>query len=121
MKLRNKKTGEHGNYKVISAGNIIRVRDLESDESWQYDCLADFNEKWEDYTPAEPLIKDEKIRKAVRVWAEANELEPDYEVRYSKNTFSFISWQAYIEFNTQIDSLEHNKKYTIAELCGSEE
>lgn len=42
MKLRNKKTGE-----IIDA------------------------KEWEAYEPIEPLIKDEKIRKAVRAWAEA--------------------------------------------------
>ena len=34
--------------------------------------LAELNDKWEDYKPVEPLIKDEKIRKAVRTWAEAS-------------------------------------------------
>jgi hypothetical protein len=122
MKLRNKKTGEHGNYKVISAGNIIRVRDLETDESWQYDCLADFNEEWEDYTPAEPLIKDEKIRKAVRAWAEANKIDPQDIIRFNaiEHRLSWISTA--IEFN-EFEALSDLEKedYTIAELCGSEE
>lgn len=121
MKLRNKKTGEHGDYKVISAGNLIRVKDCMSDESWQYDCLADFNSKWEDYKPAEPLIKDEKIRKAVRAWAEVNDFEPDYKVRYGNNSHSLFSWVASIEFNIRIEGLEHLKDYTIEELCGEEE
>ena len=47
MKLRNKKTGE----------------------------VKEFNEDWEDVEPKEPLIKDEKFRKAVRAWAEANNTE----------------------------------------------
>lgn len=61
MRLRNKKTGVHGEYKVISAGYLIRVKDCNSDEAWQYDCLAGFNEEWEDCEPIEPLIKDEEI------------------------------------------------------------
>jgi hypothetical protein len=108
MKLRNKKTSD-----IIDVCIIVNHK--------EYRSIEELYEDYEDYTPAEPLIKDEKIRKAVRVWAEANELEPDYEVRYSENTFSLISWQACIEFNTQIDGLEHDKKYTIAELCGEEE
>ena len=36
--------------------------------------LAELNEEWEDYKPKEPLIKDEKVRKAVRAWAEANDI-----------------------------------------------
>lgn len=70
---------------------------------------------------AEPLIKDEKIRKAVRAWAEVNELEPDYEVKYDADTYGLNSWQADINFNYRIEGLEHNKKYIIAELCGEEE
>ena len=121
MKLRNKKTGEHGEYKVISAGYLIRVRNCNTNESYQYDSIAGFNDNWEDYSPIEPLIKDEKIRKAVRAWAEVNELKPDYEVEYDADMFSLNSWQAGINFNCQIDGLEHNKTYTIAELCGEEE
>jgi hypothetical protein len=113
MKLRNKKTGKIFDWREDLMPFGLGLPHPKS--------LAELNEEWEDYKPAEPLIKDEKIRKAVRVWAEVNELEPDYEVRYSENTFSLISWQACIEFNTQIDGLEHNKKYTIAELCGEEE
>lgn len=61
MKLRNKETGKHGDYQVVSAGYLIVVRDLASNETWQYDCLEGFNDKWEDYKPTEPLIKDEEI------------------------------------------------------------
>lgn len=122
MKLRNKKTGEHGNYQVISAGNLIRVRGYISDESWQYDCLADFNDKWEDYKPAEPLIKDEKIRKAVRAWAElvpSSKLGYDCVDRrlYTKSDY-LISFS--ISFPVSLD-LIGTKDYTIAELCGEEE
>ena len=64
MKLRNKKTGE------IALVNSFLVCDVFSG----YKTLSDFLEEWEegeDYEPKEPLIKDEKIRKAVRAWAEA--------------------------------------------------
>ena len=37
----------------------------------EYDSLDGVVEDWEDYTPAEPLIKDKKIRKAVRFKSEA--------------------------------------------------
>ena len=128
MKLRNKKTGEHGDYKVIFAGNLIRVKDCMSDESWQYDCLADFNEKWEDYKPAEPLIKDEKIRKAVRAWAEANEITNIYCYQY-KRTCEFdcenldLDCYSTIRFigDDIIDKRHSNDTYTIVELCGEEE
>lgn len=88
MLLRNKKTGEvfdvivreksngDGEYSTI----VCNLRSIRSARSvspilGEYDSLDKLNEEWEDYKPAEPLIKDEKIRKAVRAWAEANEME----------------------------------------------
>lgn len=58
MKLRNKKTGE-----VWDIGKVLTN---------DYPCwgtLAQLCEDWEDYKPAEPLIKDKKIRNAVRAGA----------------------------------------------------
>ena len=125
MKLRNKTTREHGDYQVISAGNLIRVRDYASDESWEYNCLADFNDKWEDYAPVEPLIKDEKIREFVRAWAEVNgfnvlkylEGSRRCELSYRlKNDDGDVV----MELLGGIDGLENCKAYTIEELCGEE-
>lgn len=74
--------------------------------------------------PAEPLIKDEKIRKAVRAWAEAcglsyvvykqasNEYyDPDTRGAFAIK-FKVIPVEVY---------LEDGECYTIAELCGEEE
>lgn len=118
MKLRNKKTGEICELVGFNISNDSYKKKFGKKD---YYSLQEFCEDWEDYKPTEPLIKDEKIRKAVKVWAEANELEPDFEVRYSESSFTLISWQASIEFNAKIDGLEHNKTYTITELCGEEE
>lgn len=73
MKLRNKKTGRvfdvafHSSYKE---GKITIGVEEEADPVYpkcnfgNYDSLKAFCEVWEDYKPAEPLIKDEKVRKA---------------------------------------------------------
>lgn len=78
--------------------------------------------------PAEPLIKDEKIRKAVRAWAEANEV-------FGASTYKSCSdghyWyiRAFNDTERGIDidlwgelpkELIDCKYYTIAELCGEE-
>lgn len=65
----------------------------------------------------EPLIKDEKIRKAVRAWADGNNIES---VHYD------AFWRGFRRDNSSITvweelPLEDNKVYTIAELCGEEE
>ena len=75
MKLRNKKTGEIG--KLHCDMNVIPTKYGVFEDTdirghyWEYASLAELNEDWEDYKPKEPLIKDEKIRKAVRAWAES--------------------------------------------------
>ena len=127
MKLRNKKTGE-----IIKPYYVELTiwHDHETPEGKEFNSLAELNAEWEDYTPQEPLIKDEKIRKAVRAWAEANEF---YTLRFvEENThIAFVGWskgnygQA-IEFPLgkpiSIDNIIKNMTtYTIAELCGEED
>lgn len=78
MKLRNKKTGEigklHCDMNVSPAKyGVFEDTDIRGNY-WEYDSLAELNEEWEDYMPKEPLIKDEKVSKAIRAWAEANEI-----------------------------------------------
>lgn len=91
MKLRNKEIDEI--FEVITFGYInsnvpngngdypvefivLEVVDEEGDlYEYQYKSLKDLNAIWEDCTQKEPLIKDEKIRKAVRAWAEACRLK----------------------------------------------
>jgi general stress protein YciG len=88
--------------------------------------IADFKEKiantrmWEGYTPAEPLIKDEKIRKAVRAWADADGADEKIYLTIDENGSRFANkYGGYIEFAFQIDMDE--RLYTIVELCGEEE
>lgn len=67
MKIRNKKTGEIGEPRV--AYQEIYV-DTTERKTYCYKSIAKFNEEWEDYKPAEPLIKEEKARKVFREWAD---------------------------------------------------
>ena len=73
--------------------------------------------------PKEPLIKDEKIRKAVRAWADANDIEDgitylgDGEFRsYLNTTIDF----AILVDEHRFDLLKKSEEYTITELCGEE-
>lgn len=127
MKLRNKKTGEvrEGRVEVIFQNNDKFPNPL---ERHAVESFAELNEEWEDYEPAEPLIKDEKTRKAVRAWAEANKIEENN--CYSTKTLEFnraehrLQWiDVSIEFNEPecLENLENGRKYTIDELCGEGE
>ena len=106
MKLRNKKTGEIGQigYVATQDGQII-VEDISGSEYpfsviSNYKTLTKLNEDWEDYKPAEPLIKDEKFRKVVRWWAVANDNMP--EVQYDKDEDCIYSPYASDETDTSI-------------------
>lgn len=118
MKLRNKKTGQDGNF-IINKDHFECV-DLDYVPS--YFSLSELLEEWEDYIPAEPLIKDEKVRKAVRAWAEALEENTIIFDRFSHG-FSFGDGNVFssINFDGYVFDLVDGKKYTIDELCGEEE
>ena len=81
----------------------------------------------EDYKPVEPLIKDEKIRKAVRAWAEANGITNIYCYQY-KRTCEFacenlvLDRYATIRFigDDIIDISLNSGTYTITDLCGEQ-
>lgn len=124
MKLRNKKTGE-----VVEREEFILIKHIEGDGGWQdgsYHSLTELNEEWEDYKPTEPLIKDEKVRKAVRAWAEANNLDGASYYTSSHHWYlrSFNHREQGIDFWLNLEdesNLTENKYYTITELCGEEE
>ena len=113
MKLINKKTGE---VKKMWKDNICLSF---SDCNKVYYSLAELNADWEDYTPKEPLIKNEKVRKAVRAWAEANDIT---EINVSSSGYELWGgiddWCIHFAGNPfkNIKPL----KYTIEELCGEE-
>lgn len=108
MKLRNKKTGE-----------VIRFYDGIRLNGEDYDSLAELNEEWEDYEPKEPLIKDEKIRKAVRAWAEANNVRRVFVVGFNALMSKYKGIE--IDFDSKPFERIFNEWKTIDELCGEEE
>lgn len=134
MKLRNKKTGEifdalirekggGGSYSLI----ICDIKAYEQSKSTldathfvleEYDSLAELNEDWEDYEPAEPLIKDEKIRKAVRAWAEANNVT---KVWHEGSSVAFHDGAVSITFHELCWEEIPEGEYSVEELCGEEE
>lgn len=133
MRLRNKKTGEI--VEPLSSGPIdlyFYLNKYEENEVDRktYQSLSELNDEWEDYTPKEPLIKDKKIRKAVRAWADANRVtearysschdaECEFNARDDENK-SIVFIGNFTEINEKLD-LSGRTIYTIAELCGEEE
>lgn len=151
MKLRNKKTGEiidleQWRFEYYEGSGCIAItNDKNQNEEFCYDTFADMKDEWEDYKPKEPLIKDEKIRKAVRAWLAIQEqpilkaaitCNKDSDGFYNYCLYGYIdrarivNGKATINNNlTAIDfefrslkkfKYERNHDYTIAELCGEE-
>lgn len=125
MKLRNKKTGKRGDYLIETEGDVLNVRNYYNDyEFYQYFSITKFNKEWEDYKSAEPLIKDEKIRKAVRAWAEAigvDELFYCIDYRTKRAVFSWSGNDMTMELLEPVEGLAVGRVYTIEELCGEEQ
>lgn len=120
MKLRNKKTGEiTTRIDVSESGEKFWVL---SKKPCMYDTLAELNEDWEDSKPAEPLIKDEKIRKAVRAWAECCHVQVVHHYLCDGNSCFIFTDEGgndcSLDFTFRIDNLESNTDYAITELCG---
>lgn len=112
MRLRNKKTGQEGNFII----NKDHFECVDLDYVPLYFSLSELLDEWEDYAPTEPLIKDEKIRKAVRAWAEATGTKS---VNYWGHLESCQN-DSSIDFQNGL-GFKHGDVYTIAELCGEVE
>ena len=116
MKLRNKKTGGA----VYVDFRIPLCNNDETLGSYSVTSLEALNRSFEDYKPTEPLIKDKKIRKAVKAWAEANDIT-DINVASS----GYELWGGIddwcIHFGGNPFKGIKPLKYTIEELCGEEE
>ena len=135
MRLRNKKTG-----KIVEREEFILIKHIEGDGGWQdgsYHSLAELNDEWEDYEPAEPIF-DEKIRRGIRAWwdMQDNPFKSACVWCYKdKDLDGFYHWRifGYIRDGEQKESTDlcfRTKKlydykpyhgYTKEELCGEEE
>ena len=123
MKLKNRKTGEIVELKLIQVNdkNLEEHEvDLLNGEKLTLKLLADSFDDVKD-----PLIKDEKIRKAVRAWAEANNIRavyysPEEDGFYVKNFDDEIVTSRYFA-DKPMEEDGYGEHYTIDELCGEEE
>lgn len=127
MKLRNKKTGEIVEYDRI--GFRKGLSDGWKDFVPKAESIAEFNEEWEDYKLAEPLIKDEKIRKLFKEWATL--FEEHIKIKYYVYN-DFVVFRLCREKGTpeprldisigyELVNLREGYEYYFEELCGEEE
>ena len=127
MKLRNKKTGEitrDDDWDFV--GLVLKVNHvddtIEMDDKIEYHSLAELNEEWEDYKPVEPLIEDQKIRKALRAVYDAAPHRDN--VVYFDGRWTFRGDKFEVMFDDReikIEGWTEGKAYHIEELCGEDE
>lgn len=121
MKLRNKKTGD------IAVGYVmVGIQNNEKYpnpiEYHTYGSIAELNDEWEDYKPVEPLIEDEKIRKALRAVYDAAPHRDN--VVYFDGRWTFRGDKFEVMFDDRqikIEGWTDGKAYHIEELCGEEQ
>ena len=112
---------------IEEAGNMVPCRGISYTivHKDQLEKNPNILDDWfEEIKPAEPLIKDKKIRKAVRAWAEANDIT---EINVASNGYELWGgdddWCIHFSGDGFVNPFECIKpqQYTIAELCGEEE
>lgn len=134
MRLRNKKTR-----KVLRVGEDVYIRSLDSgsievredfgcgNKIEYFKTFAKMFERYEEVK--EPLIKDEKVRKVVRAWAEAIDLRwfkrcvsvsPHTSRLYGQDARG-IGYTIELKPSELYGDLIDKKGYTLAELCGEGE
>jgi len=123
MKLRNKKTGEIlEDVKYIDTSlttveihyldnGILRMKTEKDYHS--------FLQNWEDYEPKEPLIKDEKICKAIKyIFPECSLIH--IEKQGGSRIFEFGETRLEI-YAPDENAIKHGCSYLVTELCGEED
>lgn len=140
MKLLNKNTGKigEGNIVFTSDGKVKVSYAIDTNENngcitlyISYDSISEMNEDFEIVKKKDPLIKDEKIRKAVRAWAEMHNIKKVFYCKYSwknnigwledaENDVSMVKGES-PSIDIPIIGAKNREYYTIAELCGEED
>lgn len=124
MKLRNKKTGDIWEFDSISMKILDTTMEKLKARGWSGSCfansIAELNEEWEDAEGINvPIIKDEKIRKAVRAWADANGIDrcvckdEMHCITFETERGMFISFE-------NADPIPPEGNFAITQLCGDE-
>ena len=92
------------------------------EKAWSYSSLEKFKEEWEIYKPVEPLIEDEKIRKALRAVYDAAPHRDN--VVYFDGRWTFRGDKFEVMFDDReikIEGWTEGKAYHFVEFCGEDE
>lgn len=119
----NKKTGAEASViaMYLDSDGVMQIDGYDTVE----DLMDDYAAYEEHNPPEKPLIKDEKIRKAVKAWAEVNLIKNVLYAERSDRSLYALTDMGDDDFSIElvgwIPTLKDGGEYTIAELCGEEE
>ena len=125
-KLRNKKAGvivKFLSLELVDEDEIEFTYELPNghENACSYSSLEKFKEEWEIYKPVEPLLEDEKIRKALRAAYDAAPHRDN--VVYFDGRWTFRGDKFEVMFDDReikIEGWTEGKAYHIEELCGED-
>jgi hypothetical protein len=131
MKLHNLITDEICEAEAREDGIYVKANWSDEGKWFLYD-LHTLASCWEYYVePKKPLIKNEKIRKAVRAWADMNDIRFIHMCsREDKRNARIVGQNAVgrtftmeinDEYSIRVSFEDYKECYTIAELCGEGE
>lgn len=123
MKLRDKKTGEIYDFNSLQ---LYIEKDFDHKFLGNFNSLKQILEYYEDYTPKEPLIKDEDKLDTVKSFFALLGITKEIYYQSINNCFyrtvdDDITYAIDFKDDRGIDNIYTGRAYTIAELCGEEE
>lgn len=124
MKLRNKKTGDTGDYLCAIQGDYIKLWSAtNSYETYHYKCLSEFANEWEDYKPKKPLVEGRKQRAVLKAAARISGATTVTVRRWDTARIVIFDFagKCRVELKDIGINIKKDGLYTITELCGDEE
>ena len=123
MKLRNKKTGDIGDYLCAIQDDDMKLWSAtNSYKTYHYKCMSEFINEWEDYKPKAPLVEGRKQRAVLKAAASLSGATTVTVRRwYAARIVIFdFAGKCRIELKDIGINVNDSGTYPITELCGEE-
>ena len=123
MKLRNKKTGNIGDYLCAIQGDDIKLWSAtNSYEAYHYKCMSEFINEWEDYKPKEPLVEGRKQRAVLKAAARLSGATTATVRRLDAARIVIFDFagKCRVELKDIGINIKNNGLYTITDICGED-
>ena len=123
MKLRNKKTGNIGDYLCAIQGDDIKLWSAtNSYETYHYKGMSEFINEWEDYKPKEPLVEGRKQRAVLKAAARLSGATAATVRRLDAARIVIFDFagKCRVELKDIGINIKNNGLYTITDICGEE-